>query len=39
LRYPGVKNVQHIYFYAVRDANSQGYLQHAYRLGKDFSEE
>ena len=39
LRYPGVKNVQHIYFYAVRDANSQGYLQQAYRLGKDFSEE
>jgi NAD(P)H dehydrogenase (quinone) len=39
LRYPGVKKVEHVYFYHVNDDNSQAYLQRAYRLGKDFSEE
>ena len=37
LRYPGIKKVEHVYFYHVDDDNSQGYLQQAYRLGKDFS--
>jgi hypothetical protein len=37
LRYPGIKKVEHVYFYHVDDNNSQGYLQQAYRLGKDFS--
>ena len=39
LRYPGIKNVEHVYFYHVNDSNSQGYLEQAYRLGKDFSVE
>jgi hypothetical protein len=39
LRYPGVKHVQHTYFYAVNTANSQGYLQQAYHLGKEFSKD
>jgi NAD(P)H dehydrogenase (quinone) len=37
LRYPGIKKVEHVYFYHVDDNNSQGYLQQAYLLGKDFS--
>lgn len=38
LRYPGIKKVEHEYFYAVDAENSQGYLQRAYRLGKEFSQ-
>lgn len=39
LRYPGIKNVEHVYFYAVNGADDEtrrGYLDRAYRLGKDF---
>jgi len=38
-RYPGIKNVEHIYFYsvsAVGDVARRSYLQEAYRLGKVF---
>jgi len=38
-RYPGVKKVEHVYFYsvsAVGDDIRQSYLQEAYRLGKEF---
>jgi NAD(P)H dehydrogenase (quinone) len=38
-RYPGIKNVEHVYFYsvsAVDAATRQDYLQQAYRLGRDF---
>jgi len=41
LRYPGIKNVEHIYFYAVSgvdDDTRRGYLQRAYRLGKEFAQ-
>jgi len=40
LRYPGVKSVEHVYFHsvsAVDAATRQGYLERAYRLGKDFA--
>jgi NAD(P)H dehydrogenase (quinone) len=40
LRYPGVKEVEHIYFYAVSgvdDDTRRSYLQRAYRLGKEFA--
>src|SRR3990172_2875675 len=36
-RYPGIKNVNHVYFYSVGEvdaATRQNYLQQAYRLGK-----
>jgi NAD(P)H dehydrogenase (quinone) len=39
LRYPGIKQVQHEYFYAVHgadDATRRGYLERAYQLGRDF---
>ena len=39
LRYPGVKNVEHVYFYGVGavDAETrQGYLEQAYKLGKEY---
>jgi NAD(P)H dehydrogenase (quinone) len=39
-RYPGIKNVEHIYFYsvgAVDAATRQNYLQRAYCLGKEFA--
>ena len=39
LRYPGVKKVEHVYFYQVPstdDATRRGYLEWAYQLGKDF---
>ena len=39
-RYPGVKKVEHIYFYSVSAVSAEvrrGYLQEAYRLGKEFS--
>ena len=40
LRYPGVKKVEHVYFYraAIVDKDTlQGYLERAYELGKDFA--
>jgi NAD(P)H dehydrogenase (quinone) len=39
MRYPGIKHVQHEYFYAVHDADSaklSGYLERAYQLGRKF---
>lgn len=39
-RYPGIKNVEHVYFYSVGEvdtATRQNYLQQAYRLGKEFA--
>jgi NAD(P)H dehydrogenase (quinone) len=39
LRYPGIKKVEHVYFYAVSvvdDATRRSYLERAYRLGKEF---
>ena len=38
LRYPGIRKVEHVYFYAVDDDTSQSYLQRAYRLGKEFAQ-
>jgi NAD(P)H dehydrogenase (quinone) len=41
LRYPGVKKVQHVYFYraAVADEKTlKGYLKRSYELGRDFAE-
>jgi NAD(P)H dehydrogenase (quinone) len=38
-RYPGIKNVEHVYFYSVGEVNTatrQDYLQQAYCLGKEF---
>ena len=38
-RYPGIKKVEHVYFYsvsAVSDDARRGYLQEAHRLGKEF---
>lgn len=40
-RYPGIKNVEHVYFHAVSavdHATRQGYLREAYGLGKTFAE-
>ena len=39
-RYPGIKNVEHVYFYSVGEvdaATRQKYLQQAYCLGKEFA--
>lgn len=39
LRYPGIKHVEHEYFYAVHDADSaklSRYLERAYQLGREF---
>jgi len=39
-RYPGIKNVEHVYFYsvgAVNAATRQRYLQQAYCLGREFA--
>ena len=39
LRYPGVEEVEHVYFYGVPVVNDeirQGYLEKAYCLGKEF---
>jgi NAD(P)H dehydrogenase (quinone) len=39
LRYPGVKNVEHVYFYKATvadDAALRGYLRRAFELGRDF---
>ncbi len=41
LRYPGIKKVEHVYFYQVPvtdDQTRQGYLERAYELGKNFSQ-
>jgi NAD(P)H dehydrogenase (quinone) len=41
LRYPGVKEVEHVYFYraAVADHETlRSYLERAYRLGKEFAQ-
>jgi NAD(P)H dehydrogenase (quinone) len=41
LRYPGIKKVEHVYFYRVPvtdDPTRQKYLQRAYELGKNFSQ-
>ena len=38
-RYPGIKKVEHVYFYAVHGADNktlESYLQRAYLLGKEF---
>ena len=40
LRYPGVKKVEHVYFYrvpAADDATRKSYLERAYKLGKEFA--
>jgi NAD(P)H dehydrogenase (quinone) len=40
LLYPGVKSVEHVYFYAVNgadDATRRRYLDRAYALGRDFA--
>ncbi len=40
LRYPGVKKVEHVYFYRVPVADAdtrEGYLERAYKLGKEFA--
>lgn len=40
LRYPGVKKVDHVYFYRVSVANDEirrSYLERAYKLGKEFA--
>ncbi len=40
LRYPGIKQVEHVYFYAVPmvdEDTRRGYLERAYCLGKEFS--
>jgi NAD(P)H dehydrogenase (quinone) len=39
LRYPGIRGVERVYFYAVHgadDATRKGYLDRAYELGRDF---
>jgi NAD(P)H dehydrogenase (quinone) len=41
LQYPGIQQVDHVYFYAVNMADEktrQSYLERAYRLGKEFAE-
>jgi len=40
LRYPGVQQVEHVYFYRVPVCDTEtrrGYLERAYRLGNDFA--
>ena len=40
LRYPGIRTVEHVYFYAVNMADEttlHGYLERAYLLGKEFA--
>jgi putative NADPH-quinone reductase len=39
LRYPGVKNVEYVYFYGVPvvdDETRRSYLEQSYKLGKEF---
>ena len=41
LRYPGVKNVEHVYFYAVPvvdDVTRRSYLERSYKLGLEFAQ-
>jgi NAD(P)H dehydrogenase (quinone) len=41
LRYPGVKKVEHVYFYGVPvvdHATRRDYLARAYTLGKEFAQ-
>jgi len=41
LRYPGVKKVEHVYFYwvpVVDDGTRRSYLEQAYKLGKEFTQ-
>jgi NAD(P)H dehydrogenase (quinone) len=41
LRYPGINKVEHVYFYGVPVADAEtrrGYLERAYKLGKEFAE-
>lgn len=41
LRYPGVRKVEHVYFYRVPvadDETRRGYLERAYKLGKEFAQ-
>lgn len=41
LRYPGVKKVEHVYFYRVtvaEDETLRSYLERAYKLGKEFTQ-
>ena len=40
LRYPGIKKVEHVYFYRAAvtdDETRRGYLERAYALGRDFA--
>jgi len=41
LRYPGVKKVEHVYFYRVSVTDNEtrrSYLERAYKLGKEFAQ-
>ena len=41
LRYPGVKKVEHVYFYGVPAVDAEtrrGYLERSYKLGKEFAQ-
>lgn len=41
LQYPGIQQVDHVYFHAVNMADEKtrhSYLERAYRLGKEFAE-
>ncbi len=41
LRYPGVKHVEHVYFYTVPTVDAEtrrSYLERSYQLGKEFSQ-
>ena len=41
LQYPGVKKVEHVYFYGVPvadDETRRSYLERAYKLGKEFAQ-
>ncbi len=38
LRYPGIRKVEHVYFYGVSRDNAGAYLQQAYRLGQEFAQ-
>jgi len=40
LRYPGIKRVEHVYFYGVPIADAEtrrSYLERAFKLGKEFA--
>jgi NAD(P)H dehydrogenase (quinone) len=41
LRYPGIKNVEHVYFYGVHvvdDETRRSYLERSFKLGKEFAQ-